>query len=92
MTRRPTPTIRVDAQSRWDALSLAQLLREKRTYLVQHSPDRWQVCVAVDYDCDVRELTDDVCAIAQRWAELRRIEATVRVGERRIELSGAVSA
>ena len=78
-------TIRIDAHSRWDALSLAQLLDGRPAYLVQHGAERWQVCVRGETDA----AADEVRAVAERWAQLRGLDATLRVGRRRYRLNGA---
>jgi hypothetical protein len=76
-------TIRIEAETRWDAIDLARRLDEHHTYLVQLGDKRWHVCVRAD-DADLE--LPAVQAAAQRWAEERHVEGVLRCGGRTIAL------
>ena len=78
-------TIRIEAQTRWDALDLADRLSRHHTYLVQLGNRRWHVCVRTD-DADVE--LEPVRAVAEGWAVERRLEATLHRGTEMYELHG----
>jgi hypothetical protein len=76
-------TIRIETETRWAALDLAQRLSRHHTYLVQLGNRRWQVCVRTD-DADVE--LGPVRAVVQGWANERRLDATLHRGTESYEL------
>ena len=78
-------TIRIEAETRWDALDLARRLSGHHTYLVQLGDRRWLVCVRAE---DVELELGPVRAAAESWAEERRLVATLRRGTETYELRG----
>lgn len=76
--------IRIEAQTRWDAIDLARRLAAHHTYLVQLGDRRWNVCVRPDEGAD--ELPA-VRAAAERWAADRQLEAArLHCGDETFEL------
>lgn len=73
-------TIRVEAQTRWDALDLAGRLAAHHTYLVQLGDRRWLVCVRCE-ELD-EALLGAVRATAERWAADRQLASMLRCGDR----------
>jgi hypothetical protein len=78
-------TIRIEAETRWDALDLAARLCRHHTYLVQLGDRRWHVCVRTD---DAELELGPVRAAAEGWAVDRRLETTLRRGAETYELHG----
>ena len=79
-------TIRIEAETRWDALDLVRRLSRHHTYLVQLGDRRWHVCVRTD---DAELELEPVRAVAEGWALERRLETTIRRGPETYELHGA---
>jgi hypothetical protein len=79
----PGETIRIEAETRWDALDLARRLARHHTYLVQLGDRRWHVCVRTE-DADFE--LEPVRAVAEGWAVERRLESTLRHGPETYEL------
>lgn len=79
-------TIRIEAETRGDALDLARRLSRHHTYLVQLGDRRWHVCVRTD---GAEHELEPVRAVAEGWAVERRLETTVRRGGETYELHGA---
>ena len=77
--------IRIEAETRWDAVDLARRLAAHHTYLVQLGDRRWHVCVRAD---DTGEELPAVREAAERWASDRRVAATLRCGGETFELPG----
>ena len=78
-------TIRIETETRWDAVDLARRLAGHHTYLVQLGDRRWHVCVRAD-DADLE--LGPVRAAAESWAAERSLEATLRCGADTYELPG----
>ena len=77
--------IRIEAETRWDAIDLARRLSGHHTYLVQLGDRRWNVCVRPDEE-GVDELPA-VRATAERWAADRQLEAaTLHCGDETFDL------
>ena len=79
-------TIRIVAETRWDALDLARRLSRHHTYLVQLGDRRWHVCVRTE---NAEHELEPVRAVAEGWAVERQLEATLRRGGETYELHGA---
>ena len=82
---RAIETIRIEAETRWDAIDLARRLNGHHTYLVQLGDRRWHVCVRAD---DAAIELEKVRAAAQLWAADRRLATTLRYGAETYELAG----
>jgi hypothetical protein len=78
-------TIRIEAETRWDALDLARRLSRHHTYLVQLGDRRWNVCVRTD---DAGLELEPVRAVAEGWAVERRLESKLRRGAETYRLHG----
>jgi len=83
-------TIRIEAETRWDALDLLSRLSAYHTYLVQLGERRWSVCVR-PHD-DPERLTREVLVAAHAWAQARGVISELRVGDRVYRLGGAGTA
>lgn len=79
-------TIRIEAETRWDALDLARRLSRHHTYLVQLGDRRWHVCVRTE---NAEHELEPVRAVAEGWAVERRLDTTLRRGGETYELHGA---
>jgi hypothetical protein len=77
-------TIRIESESRWDALDLLGRLHGLHTYLVQLGDRRWHVCVRPDEDPDA--LLAELLRTATEWASERDVSSVVRVGDRSYRL------
>jgi hypothetical protein len=79
-------TIRIEAETRWDAVDLVRRLAHHHTYLVQLGDRRWHVCVRTeDTELDLGQ----VRAAAESWALERHLAATLRFGAETYELTGS---
>ena len=76
-------TIRIEAETRRDALDLVRRLSRHHAYLVQLGDRRWHVCVRTD---DPELELAPVRAVAEGWALERRLETTLRRGTETYEL------
>ena len=79
-------TIRIEAETRWDAVDLARRLAHHHTYLVQLADRRWHVCVRAE---DTALELGQVRAAAKSWALERDLAATLRFGAETYELPGS---
>jgi hypothetical protein len=68
-------TIRIESESRWDALALARSLSGENWHLLQTGPDRWYVCLPGRVNVD--GLSDDLLRLLRRWLDQRALPATV---------------
>jgi hypothetical protein len=69
--------VEVDVQGRWDALALYQLLAPFRSFLVQHTMDRWVIHASAP-GCQGEPLAEALDAI-DVWCAERRLDPSVRV-------------
>jgi hypothetical protein len=84
MSAVPHATIRIEAETRWDAVDLARRLSAHHTYLVQLGNRRWHVCVRPG---DAVQELPAVRAEAEQWAVDRHVAATLRCGGETYELN-----
>ena len=70
-----TATIRIEFDSRWDALALTRSLGRQRWYLVEPDPVHWDVCV--DVERGERRDAGDLRRSIEAWLQQRRIPALV---------------
>jgi hypothetical protein len=61
--------VRIESDSRWDALALARTLGRYRWYLVQTDPRHWNVYV--ELGAESHELPEDLRSRIDAWAEQR---------------------
>ena len=73
--------VEVDVRGRWDALGLYELLSPFRSFLVQHTTDRWVVHASAP-GCHGEPLAEALHAIDE-WCAERRLEISVRVDSQR---------
>lgn len=85
MTAQAAETIRIEVESRWDAVDLVRRLSGLHTYLVQLADSRWIVCVRQSDGADVLPL---VRAAAVDWAQQRHVDSVVRVGGAEFPIPG----
>jgi hypothetical protein len=74
--------VEVDVDGRWDALALSELLIPFRSFLVQHTAERWVVHARAP-GSQGEPLAGALSAIAE-WHAERRLDASVRVAGRPI--------
>jgi len=82
-------TMRIDAESRYDALDLLRRLSSHHTYLVQLGERHWSVCVRPDGNAET--LAGEVLRTAREWALARGVESELRVANRRYTLGARAS-
>lgn len=78
--KEPGGSIRIEAANRSDAFELTRRLAGYQTHVVQLSDQRWVVCVRQDRDPD--QLSAEILDEAARWVRERRIDTTMRLGDR----------
>jgi hypothetical protein len=74
--------VEIDVDCRWDALPLSELLIPFRSFLVQHTAERWIVHARAP-GSHGEPLADALSAIAE-WQAERRLDASVRIAGRPI--------
>ncbi len=79
--------VEVDVRGRWDALALYELLAPFRSFLVQHTTDRWVVHASAP-GCRGEPLAEALHAI-DAWCAERRLEPSVRVDSQLRDTSNA---
>jgi len=74
-------TIEIDVHGRWDAVALMRRLDPFHSYLVQYTPEQWQVHAECP-GCHGERLPSALAAIEQSLAARHVEEARVRVDGR----------
>lgn len=70
-------TLRLETNSRWDALALARDLSRYHWYLIEPDAEHWDVYIRVDGQPS--ELPDDLLKRLQSWLKERNLpEATIQ--------------
>jgi hypothetical protein len=70
-----TATLRIESESRWDALALTRKLARYHWFLVEPDLEHWDVYVSIDDEgCD--ELPTDLHERLIEWLAEREVEAT----------------
>jgi hypothetical protein len=72
--------VEIEVDGRWDALALSERLSAFRSFLVQHTTERWVVHARAP-GCHGEPLADALRAI-EEWQAERRLDASVRVAGR----------
>lgn len=69
-------TVRIESESRWDALALTQRISAYRWYLIQPQHDRWWICLEFDNEEGI-SLSADLLERVRGWLHDRQLPAAV---------------